>query len=118
PELSPAVIAATTKRAHPRRAAWMAVVGGVAIAAALVLALRVNASRTELPTLLASLDARRTSGWPSYAGAREYRPYVVQRGTSAPVPLKGLARLEEGGNWQAPGTGAPAHEQSTPATRL
>jgi len=106
PELSPAVIAATTKRAHPRRAAWMAVVGGVAIAAALVLALRVNASRTELPTLLASLDARRTSGWPSYAGAREYRPYVVQRGTSAPVPLKGLARLEEDGNWQALGTAA------------
>jgi tetratricopeptide (TPR) repeat protein len=106
PELAPAVIAATTKRAHPRRAAWMAVVGGVAIAAALVLALRVNASRTQLPTLLASLEARRTSGWPSYAGAREYRPYVVQRGTSAPVPLKGLARLEEDGNWQALGTAA------------
>jgi hypothetical protein len=58
----------------------------------------VNASRSDLPTLLASLEARRTSGWPSYAGAREYRPYVVQRGTSAPVPLKGLARLEEEGN--------------------
>jgi len=105
PELSAAVIAAT-RPAHPRRAAWMAVVGAVAIAAALVLALRVNASRSGLPTLLASLDARRTSGWPSYAGANEYRPYVVQRGTSAPVPLRGLARLEENGNWQALGTAA------------
>src|SRR5262249_12560514 len=105
PELAP-VIAALDRRARPRRAAWMGVVGAVAIAAALVLALRVNASRSELPTLLASLDARRTSGWPSYAGEREYRPYVVQRGTAAPVPLKGLARLEEEGNWQALGTAA------------
>lgn len=105
PELAP-VVAALNRRARPRRAAWMGVVGAVAIAAALVLALRVNASRSELPTLLASLDARRTSGWPSYAGAREYRPYVVQRGASAPVPLTGLARLEEEGNWQALGTAA------------
>src|SRR5262249_13335854 len=81
-------------------------VGAVAIAAALVLALRVNASRSDVPTLLASLDTRRTSGWPSYAGPREYRPYVVQRGTAAPAPVKGLARLEEEGNWQALGTGA------------
>ncbi len=56
--------------------------------------------------MLASLDARRTTGWPSYAGPREYRPYVVQRGTGAPPPLKGLARLEEEGNWQALGTAA------------
>ena len=105
PALTP-VVAALDRRAHPRRAAWMGGVGGLARAAALVLAIRVNASRSDLPTLLASLDARRTSGWPSYAGAREYRPYVVQRGTAAPVPLKGLARLEEEGNWQALGTAA------------
>ncbi|HET9155755.1 MAG TPA: CHAT domain-containing protein [Myxococcaceae bacterium] len=105
PAIAP-VIAALDRRARPRRAAWMGVVGAVAIAAALVLALRVNASRSDLPTMLASLDARRTSGWPSYAGPREYRPYVVQRGTAAPAPLKGLARLEEEGNWQALGTAA------------
>ena len=104
--MAPAALIAQDRRAHPRRAAWVGVVGAVAIAAALVLALRVNASRSDLPTLLASLDARRTSGWPSYAGAREYRPYVVQRGTTAPAPLKGLARLEEEGNWQALGTAA------------
>ena len=106
PEVAPVVLAAQDRRARPRRAAWVGVVGAVAIAAALVLALRVNASRSDLPTLLASLDARRTSGWPSYAGAREYRPYVVQRGTAAPTPLRGLARLEEAGNWQALGTAA------------
>jgi len=105
PAIAP-VIAAQDRRARPRRAAWMGVVGAVAIAAALVLALRVNSSRSDLPTLLASLDARRTSGWPSYAGPKEYRPYAVQRGIAAPVPLKGLARLEEEGNWQALGTAA------------
>jgi tetratricopeptide (TPR) repeat protein len=106
PELASGLVAATARRAPPRRAAWLGVVGAVAMAAAVVLALRVNASRSDLPTLLASLDTRRTSGWPSYAGPREYRPYVVQRGTAAPVPLKGLARLEEEGNWQALGAAA------------
>ncbi len=106
PKHAPVPIAAADRRARPRRAAWMGVVGVVAIAAALVLALRGGTSRPDLPTLLASLDARRTSGWPSYAGAREYRPYVVQRGGNASVPLKGLARLEEQGNWQALGTAA------------
>ncbi len=106
PDLAPVLVAAADRRARPRRAAWVGVVGAVALAAAVVLALRVNASRSDLPTLLASLDARRTSGWPSYAGPREYRPYVVQRGTAASAPLKGLARLEEEGNWQALGTAA------------
>jgi cellulose synthase operon protein C len=92
-ELSPAVIAAVTRRAHPRRAAWMAVVGAVAIAAALVLALRVNASRSDLPRLLASLDARTVSGWPSAAGPSQYRPYAVGRGTEQSTP-PALARAE------------------------
>lgn len=106
PELAPVPVALADRRARPRRAAWLGVVGAVAIAAALVLALRRPAAGPDLPAVLASLDARRTSGWPSYAGPREYRPYVVQRGTSAPPPLRGLARLEEEGNWQALGTAA------------
>ncbi|MGZ3481414.1 MAG: anti-sigma factor family protein, partial [Myxococcaceae bacterium] len=86
PELAPARVG--DRRAPPRRAAWLAVVGAVAMAAALVLAIRGNSSRSDLPAMLASLDARRTTGWPSYAGPREYRPYVVQRGPTAPRPLK------------------------------
>ena len=108
PEISPAAIAAVTRRAHPRRAAWMGVVGAVAIAAALVLALRVNASRSELPTLLASLMTAHCSGWPSDAGPGQYKEYRVMRGVG-PVPIppalaQAELRLQGSGDWRTLGT--------------
>ena len=86
-ERAPVPVAAADRRVRPRRAAWMGVVGAVAIAAALVLALRGPTRRGRtFPTLLASLDARTVSGWPSAAGAAQYKPYQTMRGTG-PVPI-------------------------------
>ena len=95
PELAPVVIAAAHRRAAPRRAAWVAVVGGLAIAAAVVLAVRPGAPKPDLSTVLASLDARTVSGWPSAMGARDYRRYEVSRGVNGPRN-DALARAELG----------------------
>ena len=106
-QVSPVAIAAAHRRARPRRAAWVGVVGAAAMAAALVLAIRANTSRPDLPTLLASLDARTVSGWPSAAGPAQYKEYRVMRGRSLPVP-PGLAqaelRLQGSSDWRALGT--------------
>src|SRR4029450_536509 len=67
-EVSPVAIAAAAGRARPRRAAWVGVVGAVAMAAALVLALRGHRSGPDVPALLASLDARSGSGRPGAVG--------------------------------------------------
>ncbi len=93
PDLAPVPVAAADRRARPRRAAWVGVVGAAAIAAALVLAIRGNASRSDLPALLASLDARTVSGWPSAAGPSQYKPYAVSRGTEQSTP-PALVRAE------------------------
>lgn len=93
PELAPVPVAAADRRVRPRRAAWLGVVGAMAIAAALVLALRPSDSGPNVPTLLASLDARTVSGWPSAAGPGQYRPYAVSRGTAQSTP-PALARAE------------------------
>jgi len=107
PPVAP-VIAALDRRAGPRRAAWMGVVGAVAIAAALVLAIRGRSSGPNMPTLLASLDARTVSGWPSAAGPGQYKEYRVMRGVS-PVPAppalaQAELRLQGSGDWRALGT--------------
>lgn len=107
-ERAPVPVAAADRRVRPRRAAWMGVVGVVAIAAALVLALRSRSTGADVPTLLASLDARTVSGWPSAAGARQYKEYRVMRGTG-PVPIPpALAQAElklQGSNdWRTLGT--------------
>jgi len=94
PEPSLAAIAAAERRSRPRRAAWVGVVGAMAMAAALVLALRGGrTSGPDMPTLLASLDSRTVSGWPSAAGPGQYRPYAVSRGTAQSTP-PALARAE------------------------
>jgi len=93
-EISPVAIAAADRRARPRRAAWVGVVGAVAIAAALVLAVRGHRSGPDVPTLLASLDARSVSGWPSAMGPGQYRPYQTSRGTTLTRGSDELARAE------------------------
>ncbi|MGZ6162048.1 MAG: anti-sigma factor family protein, partial [Myxococcaceae bacterium] len=105
PELAPALLA--DRRAPPRRAAWLAVVGAVAMAAALVLAIRGNSSRSDLPAMLASLDARTVSGWPSAAGAAQYRPYRTMRGGPVPIPpalAQAELRLQGSDDWRRLGT--------------
>jgi tetratricopeptide (TPR) repeat protein len=108
PEVAPVVLAAQERRARPRRAAWVGVVGGVAIAAALVLALRGQRSGPDVPTLLASLDARTVSGWPSAAGPGQYKEYRVMRGVSQlPIPpalAQAELRLQGSGDWRTLGT--------------
>jgi len=86
PERAPVPVAAADRRARPRRAAWLGVVGAAAMAAALVLAIRGGRSGPDMPALLASLDARTVSGWPSAAGPAQYRPYAVSRGTEQSTP--------------------------------
>ncbi|HZJ55570.1 MAG TPA: zf-HC2 domain-containing protein, partial [Myxococcaceae bacterium] len=93
-EVSPVAIAAADRRARPRRAAWMGMVGAVAIAAALVLALRGQRSGPDVPALLASLDARTVSGWPSAMGPGQYRAYQTMRGTTAPTVPDALAQAQ------------------------
>ncbi|HET6981826.1 MAG TPA: CHAT domain-containing protein [Myxococcaceae bacterium] len=95
PQLAPAVIAAMQRGTRPRRAAWVAVVGAVAIAAAAVLAIRPGTKKPDLSNALASLDARTVSGWPSALGARDYRRYEVSRGVNGPKN-DALARAELG----------------------
>ena len=95
PEVAPVVLAAQDRRARPRRAAWVGVVGAVAIAAAAVLAIRPGTKKPDLSTALASLDARTVSGWPSALGARDYRRYEVSRGVNGPKNDV-LARAELG----------------------
>ena len=106
-EAAPVWIAAADRRARPRRAAWLGVVGAVAMAAALVLAIRGRPSGPDVPTLLASLDARTVSGWPSVAGAAQYKEYRVMRGGPVPIP-PGLAqaelRLQGSSDWRSLGT--------------
>jgi len=106
PDIAP-VVAALDRRARPRRAAWMGVVGAVAIAAALVLAIRGRSSGPNMPTLLASLDARTVSGWPSAAGPGQYKEYRVMRGGPVSIP-PGLAqaelRLQGSSDWRSLGT--------------
>jgi predicted Zn-dependent protease len=92
-EIAP-VVAALDRRARPRRAAWMGVVGAVAIAAAVVLALRGHSSGPGLPAVLASLDSRSVSGWPSAMGPSLYRAYQTSRGTAPPRGSDALARAE------------------------
>jgi tetratricopeptide (TPR) repeat protein len=99
PQLAPAVIAAMQRGTRPRRAAWVAVVGTVAIAASLALFLVTERRAPTAATLLASRDVRRVSGWPSYAGEKEYRPYSVQRGNAADVVVVGVSKLEERQDW-------------------
>lgn len=107
PAIAP-VVAALDRRARPRRAAWVGVVGAVAIAAALVLALRGRSSGPDMPTLLASLDARTVSGWPSAAGPAQYKEYRVMRGvTQVPVPpalAQAELRLQGSGDFRTLGT--------------
>jgi tetratricopeptide (TPR) repeat protein len=93
PGIAPVVIAAQDRRARPRRAAWMGVVGAVAITAAMVLAIRGHSTPPVAPNLLASLDTRNVSGWPSALGPSAHRPYATVRGTTAPAPAA-LARAE------------------------
>ena len=95
PQLAPAVIAAMPRGTRPRRAAWVAVVGAVAIAAAAVLAIQGGTKKPDLSNALASLDARTVSGWPSALGARDYRRYEVSRGVNGPKN-DALARAELG----------------------
>ncbi|MGZ3444706.1 MAG: zf-HC2 domain-containing protein, partial [Myxococcaceae bacterium] len=106
PELAPTLLA--DRRAPPRRAAWLAVVGAVAMAAALVLALKSSRSTgPDMPTLLASLDARTVSGWPSAAGAAQYRPYRTMRGGPVPIPpalAQAELRLQGSDDWRRLGT--------------
>ncbi|HTS82374.1 MAG TPA: CHAT domain-containing protein [Myxococcaceae bacterium] len=95
---APVPVSAADRRARPRRAAWMGVVGVAALAAALVLALRGGRSGPNVPALLASLDARTVSGWPSAAGPAQYRPYAVSRGTEQSTPpslARAALRAEE-----------------------
>ena len=92
PELAPVPIAAADRRARPRRAAWLGVVGGMAIAAALVLALKSQRTGPDMPALLASLDARTVSGWPSAMGSSQYRPYQTSRGAAVTPGSDALAR--------------------------
>jgi hypothetical protein len=107
PEIAP-VVAALDRRARPRRAAWIGVVGAVAIAAAVVLALRGHSSGPDMPALLASLDARTVSGWPSAAGPAQYKEYRVMRGVSqVPIPpalAQAELRLQGSEDWRTLGT--------------
>ncbi len=107
PGLAPVPVAPAGRYVVPRRAAWLGVVGVAAIAAALVLALRGSSHRSDLPALLASLDARTVSGWPSAAGPAQYREYRVMRGGPVPIPpelARAELRLQGSNDWRALGT--------------
>ena len=61
-----------------------------------------------MPTLLASLDARTVSGWPSAAGPGQYKEYRVMRGVG-PVPIppalaQAELRLQGSRDWRTLGT--------------
>ncbi|HUM12310.1 MAG TPA: CHAT domain-containing protein [Myxococcaceae bacterium] len=99
PDLAPVPVAAADRRARPRRAAWVGVVGAVAVAASLAVLLLPARGPPTAAMLLASRDSRRVSGWPSYAGAQEYRPYAVQRGGAADDVVLGVSKLEERQDW-------------------
>ena len=105
-EPSLAVLPPPVHARRPPRA--MLVLGAVAVGVALVVAVSHQRRPPTAGQLLASLDVRRTSGWPSYAGPGDYRPYVVQRGQGSTEPLRGLGKLEEAGDWHGLGTVALA----------
>ena len=104
---APVPVAAADRRARPRRAAWLGVVGVVAMAAALALALKSQRTDPDLPVLLASLDARTVSGWPSAAGSGQYKRYETMRGGPVPIPpalAQAELRLQGTDDWRRLGT--------------
>jgi len=77
----------------PGKWRWAFPTIGLAFAGAVVAVLVLRQRPPQLPELLASLDARTVSGWPSAMGPKEYRTYQTVRGTAAPIP-ESLARAE------------------------
>jgi hypothetical protein len=84
---APALLPLPPLRRPRRLARWalpaLALAAGVA--AVTVVGLRRGRS-ADVPTLLASLDARTVSGWPSAAGAAQYKPYRTARGVQFATP--------------------------------
>jgi hypothetical protein len=61
-----------------------------------------------VPELLAHLDSRTVSGWPSALGVVTYRGYDTVRGTTPPPASTGLSsaelRAEQAQDWRTAGT--------------
>jgi tetratricopeptide (TPR) repeat protein len=94
----------------PRRPAkwrWAMPSVGLALAAAVVAVLVMRQRPPQLPELLASLDARTVSGWPSAMTPQVYRRYDIARGP-LPVAPPSLAaaelRAEQTKDWRTLGT--------------
>jgi tetratricopeptide (TPR) repeat protein len=66
-----------------------------------------NSRRADVPQLLATLDTRTVSGWPSALGASAYRPYATSRGVASAGSeelARAELRLEHSGDWRSLGT--------------
>ena len=93
-----------------KRASRWAPAAGALLAAAVVAVVLVKQRRgaDDVPTLLASLDARTVSGWPSALGVTTYHGYDTVRGLSptpaAPRLSSAELRAEQAEDWRTAGT--------------
>jgi cellulose synthase operon protein C len=92
-----------------KRVGRLAMAGGAVLAAAMVgVVMFKQRQATDVPALLASVDTRSVSGWPSALGVVTYHGYDTVRGVAPPAPSAGLAtaelRAEQAENWRTAGT--------------
>ncbi len=111
PELAPVWIAAADRRARPRRAAWVGVVGAVAMAAALVLALRGGrpparmCPRCSPRSMRGRSPAGRAPPAPRSTGLRHHprhEPVRDERARTGRAPVRGQPELARAGHAVAP----------------